>query len=215
MLANQRIDVTMGSLAILGAGGHGRVVADAALASGWAAVAFFDDGWPAAAGSPLGSVKGTSADLCRVAADYTAAIVAIGNNAARLAKIGALRAAGLPVVSVVHPAAVVSPFATIGPGSAVFAGAIINPCASVGEGCIINTAASVDHDCVLEDGVHVGPGARLGGGVRLGRASWIGIGASVRHGIAVGAGATVGAGAAAVSDVPAGVVVLGVPAKAR
>lgn len=201
----------MTRLAILGASGHGRVIADAALLAGWLEVVFFDDA-PVAGGAPwriLGDTKALLASHTR----FDGAIVGIGNNDVRLAKHRELASRGIRMVSIVHPAAVVSPRACVGEGSAVLAGGIINPFATTGVACIVNTGASVDHDCILADGVHVSPGARLGGTVRVGECSWVGIGAAVREGICIGARVKVGAGAAVVDDVADDATVVGVPAR--
>ena len=199
----------------MGAGGHGRVVADAALLSGWDEVVFFDDAWPETKVTGPWPIAGKSADVARNLANYKSVIVAIGNNAIRVNKQRQLEAQSMSVASVVHPSAVVSPYARIGQGTAILAGAVVNPFAVVGAACIVNTGASVDHDCVLGDGVHVSPGARLGGGVRVGEGSWIGIGAAVKEGVKIGANVMVGAGAAVVDEVTDGITVVGVPARAR
>ena len=203
----------MTRLAVAGAGGHAKVVADAALASGWSDVAFYDDNL--APHSQVGPwvVAGSISDLLAGVSPPDGVIVAVGDNAVRLELQRKLEGAGLRVVSVIHPAAVVSTHASIGAGSVILAGAVVNASACLGRGCIVNTCASVDHDCLLADGVHVSPGAHLGGGVAIGSASWIGIGASVKQGVRIGARVVVGAGGAVVSDVPDGTTVVGVPAR--
>jgi sugar O-acyltransferase (sialic acid O-acetyltransferase NeuD family) len=200
-------------LAILGASGHGKVVADAALLAGWTEVVFYDDHWPALDRVGPWAVVGSSGDLLRSATSHDAIVVAIGDNRVRLAWQREIMHARATLASIVHPAAVVSPHACVGPGSVICAAAVVNPFAIAGAACIINTGATVDHDCVLADGVHVSPGAHLGGGVRIGEASWVGIGASVRHGSVIGANVMVGAGAAVVGDVGDGLTVIGVPAR--
>jgi sugar O-acyltransferase (sialic acid O-acetyltransferase NeuD family) len=203
----------MKRLAILGASGHGKVVADAALQAGWQSVDFFDDAWPRVSSNGPWPVVGTTADLINQAPQHDGAVVAIGDNATRLMKMDALAAARVELVSIVHPAAVVSPFAAVGEGSAILAGAVLNAFAVLGRGCIVNTCSSVDHDCELAEGVHVSPGVRLGGDVRVGRGTWIGLGASVKHGVRIGTDVLVGAGAAVVNDVSDGLTVVGVPAR--
>lgn len=203
----------MKRLAILGASGHGAVVADAALLAGWGSIQFFDDRWPAIQAVGHWPVVGGTEALLRAGAAIDGVIVAIGANLVRLAKQETLRAGGLRVVTITHPAAVVSPLAEVGLGCVLFAGAVVNAFATIGAAGIINTGATVDHDCVLADGVHLSPGAHLGGTVRVGRASWIGIGAAVSHGISIGANTIVGAGAAVVDDLDDDLTVVGVPAR--
>jgi sugar O-acyltransferase (sialic acid O-acetyltransferase NeuD family) len=199
-------------LAILGAGGHGKVVADAALLQGCSVIAFFDDDWPRVAATGPWPVSGTLTDLV-ASGPVGGAVVAIGDNTVRLARQRTLAEAGIFLFTVVHPRAAISPFAEIGAGSVIFAGAVVNAFARLGLGCIVNTAATVDHDCVLADGVHLSPGAHLGGGVSVGLRSTIGIGASVKHGVSIGADVMIGAGAAVIDHIPDGMTVVGVPAR--
>jgi sugar O-acyltransferase (sialic acid O-acetyltransferase NeuD family) len=204
----------MRRLLVLGAGGHGKVVADAASAGRrWAVIEFLDDRYPEHAVLEDWKVVARSADIAGVIAADDEVIVAIGDNARRLAVIDELLSRGISPATVTHPAAVVSPRASLAPGCVVFAGAVINAGASLGRGCIVNTGAIVDHDCRLDDAVHVAPGAALGGNVRVGRRSWVGIGASVRHGISIGSDTMIGAGAAVVADIGDNVVAVGVPAR--
>lgn len=201
------------TLAIMGASGHGKVVAEAALAVGWAAVEFYDRAWPDKPQVGRWAITGNDAALLGALDRLDGVVVAIGNNQIRLDLLRQLRQAGAKVVSILHPMACVSASAHVGAGTVALAGAIVNADAVVGMGGILNTACSVDHDCVLGDAVHISPGAHLAGDVHVGDRSWIGIGASVRQGVRIGAGVIVGAGAAVVSDVADGVTVVGVPAR--
>lgn len=202
----------MKRLAILGASGHGKVVADVAELCGWD-VAFFDDAFPDAQRNGAWTIEGRTDELLQQADRFAGVIVAIGHNRTRLAKLRLLRDNGFSVVTLVHPQACVSRHAVLEPGCVVFAGAVVNAFARVGEGCILNTLCGVDHDSVLGAAVHVSPGACLAGGVKVGEATWIGIGASVRQLIRIGADVVVGAGAAVISELPDNVTVVGVPAR--
>jgi len=200
-------------LAVLGASGHGKVVADTAECCGWRTVEFFDDAWPGVQANAAWSVVGDTAALMGRLADFDGVVVAIGNNRIRHTKLLELRAAGACLITLVHPAAIVSRYAVIGEGTVIFAGAVVNAEARINLGCILNTGCSIDHDCLLGDAVHISPGARLAGAVQVGGLSWIGIGASVRQLVHIGERVMVGAGSAVVSDIPSDVTVAGVPAK--
>lgn len=204
----------MKRLAILGASGHGKVVADTAEVCGWTEILFFDDVWPSLTSNGVWDVVGTGQDFLEKAHEFDGVVVAIGNNAVRQSKLAALIRQGATLATLIHPFACVSRHANVGAGSVVFAGAVLNAGAYVGVGGILNTGCSVDHDCFLGDSVHISPGARLAGGVTIGQCSWVGIGACVKQLISIGANVVVGAGAAVVSDVSEGMTVVGVPARA-
>lgn len=205
----------MTRLAILGAGGHGRVVADAAALSGrWQEIVFYDDRWPQSLHSGVWPIVGNALQLFCDRLDGEL-IVAIGDNRTRLEKSRELHLAGARLANVVHPRAVVSAHARFGAGVMVCAGAVVNVGAAVGDACIINSLAVIEHDCVLADGVHVSPGAALGGAVRVGLRSWVGIGACVRPLIDIGSDAIVGAGAVVVKPVADATVVVSPASAAR
>lgn len=203
----------MRRLAILGASGHGKVVADTAEICGWTAIEFYDDAWPALQVNGIWPVRGNTVDLLSCVAQFDGVLVAIGDNDTRQTKVRELLLAGARFPTLIHPAATVSRYAQIGAGSVVFAGAVVNTDAVVGVGAILNTGCSVDHDCVLGESVHISPGARLAGNVQMGDLSWVGIGACVRQSTRIGRKVMIGAGAAVVSDVPDNVTMAGVPAR--
>lgn len=200
------------SLAIVGAGGHGRVVADCAEVLGWDRIEFFDDKGAGTSSGPW-PVVGTVGALFDRLGDYDGVVVGIGANRARLDRHRALVARGAAMATLIHPGATVSRHARIDAGTVVFAGAVVNFGAVIGQACIINTAATVDHDDRLADGVHLSPGAHLGGGATVGECSWIGLGASVREGVTIGRNVRIGAGAAVVAAAPDDVDLVGVPAR--
>ncbi len=202
----------MKQLALLGASGHGKVIADAALLSSWRSVTFFDDAWPTVKWNGHWAVEGNTATLLARLAEFDGVIVAIGSCKTRWDKQQFLQAAGANIATVIHPAAVVSAYASMGAGTVIMAGAVVNVDAVLGKACIVNTGATVDHDCQLANGVHVSPGAHLSGNVQVGVCSWVGVGAAVRQGVMIGNHAMVGAGAVVVKPVASGMTVVGSPA---
>ncbi|MDQ9170123.1 acetyltransferase [Oxalobacteraceae bacterium R-40] len=202
----------MKRLAILGASGHGKVVADTALASGWQSISFFDDCYPAKTQNGRWPIVGSSQELVDQYRAFDGVVVAIGDNAARWKKFCELRNAGATMATIVHPHAWISPHAKLGAGTIIVAGAIVNIDAYIGEACIINTGATIDHDCVLGNAIHVSPGANLSGNVAIKDGSWIGAGSCIRQGIVIGADVTVGCGSVVVKPVENGKTVAGCPA---
>lgn len=202
----------MKRLALLGASGHGKVVADAALTAGWESVVFFDDAWPRISMNSHWPVVGDTAALMARLPEFCGVIVAIGNCTIRWQKQQELQMAGALMATVVHPDACISDYARLGTGTVVMAGAIVNVDTVVGDACIINTGATIDHDCVLEQGVHISPGAHLSGNVAVGACSWIGVGAAVHQCIQIGAGVMVGAGSVVIKKILDGQTMVGNPA---
>lgn len=204
----------MRRLAIVGAGGHGKVVADTAEASGcWDEIVFFDGQWPQRQQVADWAVVGGDQRLIDERETFAGAVVAIGHNATRWQCQQHLQRHGVRMATVVHPTAWVSPRAVVGQGTVIFAGAVVQAGAHLGQACIINTGASVDHDCVLGLACHLSPGARLGGTVTLGERCWIGVGASVRNNLTLGSDCTVGVGAAVIASAGDTLTLVGVPAR--
>ncbi len=204
----------MSQLVILGAGGHGSVVADAAmLMRRWSEIIFLDDGLQPGS-TVLGvAIRGAADGWQQFDRHGTDFFVAVGNNKARFDILAEINSAGGNLARVIHPAATVSRFAEVGKGVLACAGAVINPRSAIRCGTIVNTGSTVDHDCAVGQSAHLSPGVHLAGGVQVGDRSWIGIGSSVRGGVIIGDDAIVGAGASVVSNVPENTTVVGVPAR--
>lgn len=195
-------------VAIIGAGGHARVVASTLRACGRTVAAFYDDDNSTWGKTFCGvSVAGPISAIAN--SGITHAIIGIGDNAARKRVADQL---GLEWVTVVHPFSWVHPDVALGPGTLVCAGAVVQPGAKVGAHVLLNTKASVDHDTCVGDFVHIAV-AHLAGGASADDGAFLALGSTVLPGVHVGAWATVGAGSVVTKNVRPGVTVVGVPAR--
>lgn len=194
-------------LVLVGAGGHARVVADAARLSGWDILGFLDDQDPSS--FPNMHILGRITEIERYSGRFAMAI-GVGSNATRKRIMNSISAQW---ETIVHPTAVVSSDVSLGEGTVVLANAVVNPGSELGKGCIINTAATIDHDCIIEDYVHISPGVHLAGQVKVGEKSWIGIGAIAKNGVEICQSVTVGAGAVVVNNIIFEGIYVGVPAQ--
>lgn len=207
----------MTRIVIVGAGGHGQVVADILLASAAAGNACrpigYVDARPSAPDVTLCglNVLGTIEDLPSIKHD--AIVVAIGDNRRRQEIFDALLARGERPVSAVHPTAVIATGAVIEPGCMISAMAVVGTGSHIGANVILNTSATVDHHNTIGAHVHIAPGAHLGGEVTVETGALIGLGASIVPRCTVGAWAVIGAGAVVISDVPGGRTAKGMPAR--
>lgn len=171
---------------VIGAGGHGRSVAEAILLLGRdELVGFVDDGADANAKVWAYPILGTTDSLKGLRAFADAVVVAIGNNAIREKLHAGVRDAGFELLSVIHPTAFVSPTATLGAGCAVMAGAVVGTEARLGEGVIVNCGATVDHHCRVGAFGHLGVHACMAGGSALGRCAWMQAGSALGYGVKV------------------------------
>ncbi len=194
-------------LLIVGAGGHAKVVIDAAEA----------------AGHEIAAVIGTATDAPellghRVVPDAGGVradgfIIAIGDNRTRAMYFAESEATGLAPASVIHPSAIIGSDVLVGSGTFIAAGVVINTGSRIGPDTILNTGCTVDHDCAIGAHAHIGPQAALCGAVTLGEGVLLGVGSCASPEASVGDWSVVGAGAAVVGELPANAVCVGVPAR--
>ena len=199
-------------LLIIGASGHGKVIADIALKMGkWQSIAFLDDNINIK--SSLGmKVVGKTEDAFKYINDSDI-FVGIGNNGTREKIQERLELEGASIPVLIHPKAIIGEQVKLGSGTVIMAGVVINCCTSIGKGCIINTGATIDHDNILENFVHISPGVNLAGTVSIGKGSWIGIGSTVINNISITGGCKIGAGAVVIRDITEAGIYVGVPAR--
>jgi len=194
-------------LLVVGAGGHAKVVIDAAEEAG------FEIAGVIGTATDAPEILGHRVSKDREGATADGFIVAIGDNLLRSRCFAEYQAAGLAPVSVTHPSSIVGKGVVIGDGTFIAAGVIINAGARIGADTILNTGCTVDHDCVIGEHSHLGPQVALCGAVTLGEGVLLGVGSCAAPRTSVGAWSVIGAGAAVVDDLPAHVVCVGVPAR--
>jgi sugar O-acyltransferase (sialic acid O-acetyltransferase NeuD family) len=199
-------------LLIIGASGHGKVVADIALKMNrWQSVAFLDDDKNIKSSIGL-EVLGTSSEVYKYIEEYNV-FVGIGNNTTRQKIHCMLEKLGAAIPVLIHPHAVIGEQVEIANGTALMAGTIVNSCTRIGKGCIVNTGSTIDHDNCIEDFVHVSPGAHLAGTVCIGKRSWLGIGSIISNNINVTNDCQLGAGSVVIRDITDSGVYVGAPVR--
>lgn len=189
------------TLLILGAGGHGKSVAEAALLSGdWEKIVFIDDRWPKIKNIFNFPVISNIKKIDQLKLSVHGAIAAAGNNTLREKWQSAIINANLLLISVIHPSAFVSKSAHIGPGSAIMAQAMIGVDARLGTGTIINANTTLDHDAYVGDFAHLGIGVQIAGGVRVGARAWLQAGCCAGYCVDIPAGQLVPPGTALIAN---------------
>jgi len=204
---------------ILGGGGHACVLIDCIQESSLAEIEGALDADFSRRGQKvldvpiLGDDELLAGLAARGVTHFAVGLGGVGDNGPRrrLFELGC--SCSLIPLTVRHPSAVVSRWASIGPGCQLLPGSIVNAGATLGKNVIVNSGAIVEHDCVVGDHVHIATGAKLASTVWVGVGAHVGAAATVRQCIRIGEGATVGAGGVVVKDVEPGVVVAGVPAR--
>lgn len=205
------------NVAIVGAGGHGRVVLDIVnAAKSHVPVAFADsnralhgrrvDGLPVVCASDdFETLKQRGIE---------GVVIAIGDNGTRRSFADAAQRAGLALIGAIHPSAQIASTARLGQNVVVAAGVVVSAHCQIGDSVILNTGCIVDHESMIGTAAHICPGVRLAGHVTVEAGAFVGIGATVIQGIRIGFDAIVGAGAVVIRDVDPMSTVLGVPAQA-
>jgi sugar O-acyltransferase (sialic acid O-acetyltransferase NeuD family) len=206
-----------GRLVILGAGGHGRAVADLAETCGFTVSGFTDPG--SEPSRPIPGVSGQDSDLPTFVRERVVDGGIVGVGAAdlvlRAELFRRLDDCGIVIPSLVHPRATLSPSVKLGRGVVVFAGAVLGAGVEIGDNVVVYSVAVAEHACRLAEHSYLSPGVVLSGAVRIEAGAFVGAGAVVLPGLVVGEGAVVAAGAVVTTDVPPGATVIGAPARRK
>ena len=194
---------------ILGAGGHGKVIAELAIACGYTLQGFIDID---TSKQPFGKPTITLESYLKIAKHATIAL-AIGNNHVREKLYKELKSLHLSIATLIHPSSIVSTTALIKEGTVILANALIHTDTIIQIGTIINSGAIIEHDNTIGAFSHISPGACLAGEVSIGEKTHIGIGSTVIQQITIGANSIIGAGSVVIKDLPDKITAVGNPAK--
>lgn len=193
----------MSKLAVYGASGHGKVVADIARRNGYKDILFIDDG------------DNEFIDFDTFTQEFTNILhiaLGIGDNKIRSHVYDKIKEAGYEVITLIDPSAIISPSVKIEIGTVVMPGVIINADTHIAQGSIINSGAVIEHDIELGAYTHISPNVTLAGGIKIGSFTHIGIGSSIIQNITIGDNVIVGAGSVVVKNIENSLVVVGNPA---
>jgi sugar O-acyltransferase (sialic acid O-acetyltransferase NeuD family) len=209
----------MKKVVIIGAGGHGREVAEIlqhqqAQEKSFTLHGFVDDD---------ASLHGKLIDGLKVLGDWSwferaegeevSVICAAGSPEVRKRLAERAEDLGLSFMSAVSPLAYRSPHAKIGKGVMIFPFAFVSNATDIGDHAIVHVSSFIGHDTKIGRYSMISPGANIAGNVSVGEGCWLGIGSSIIQGKAIGEWSFIGAGAAVTRDVPSRIVAVGVPAK--
>jgi len=202
------------TLIIIGAGGHGKVVADCAEEMACYHEIFFLDGRaPDLNNCGVWTVIDQPQNFLDYNQENVDFFVAIGENSSRKKWLTKLIKSDVNVATLIHPKTVISKHVLVKKGSLICANATINAFTQIGIGCIVNTAASIDHDCFIDDFVHIAPGNSIAGTVTIEQLCFVGIGSSIIQGVTLGESSIIGAGSVVIKNIAENTLAVGCPAK--
>ncbi|MEI8201934.1 MAG: acetyltransferase [Bacteroidota bacterium] len=199
-------------LVIIGAGGHGKKMADLATLMKYNLLGFLSMDTP---DSIIYNLKVLGVPELMLTDEFAGKIffhIAIGENSVRykiLNKLGNERM----LASLISPYATVSPNVIIGNGTSINHNSVIQTSVRIGKCCIVDTGAIIDHDCVIGDFANIYPGTVLTGTVNVGNGAIIGAGSVIREKVYIGENTLIGAGSVVVNDIEPNVVAYGNPAR--
>lgn len=141
---------------LYGFGGHGRVLAELLLESGFHEIGVFDDN----------EVDTSAYTNIKYLGKYdstvfpnTEILIALGNNELRSQIAAKIKH---PFLTFIHPSAYVSSSCKIEEGTVVLQNAVIQSNVVIGKHCIVNIQASIDHDTQIADFNHIAPHVYVG-----------------------------------------------------
>lgn len=206
-------------IAIFGASGFSREVADICFVSGYKNIIFIDKSDNMNKYGEFEIVDESYVEA--LSANGYKFIIGIGNNHIRkkiFCKFNTVK-----YTNIIHPSATFGlgqrEYIEQNVGNIIAAGVRFTNGIKVGNFGIYNLNSTIGHDCIIKDFVNICPGVNISGNTTISNEAFIGTnactiqGQSITNRIMVGEKSTVAAGAVVIRDVPDGVTVMGVPAR--
>lgn len=194
-------------IAIIGSGGHAKVIVDLINELNiYNIIGFYDDN----NGSRLYDIAnlGQIKDIDKSIANF---IIGIGSD--KIRKKIYEENKDINWCKLIHPKSIVSKNVKIDAGTVVFAGAIIQTEVTIGKHCIINTNCNIDHESAIGNFTSICPSTTICGQVNIGELTFIGANSTVIQCINIGNRCIVGAGSVIIRNIDNDCKVAGNPGK--
>ncbi len=116
-------------------------------------------------------------------------------------------------VNVIHDTSIIDINAKLGIGNVINPNCVINAFATIGDNCVIYTSSVIEHEDIIGNNVFIGPGVLFTADVHVGNNSFIGVGSRIIPHVTIGENVTIGAGSVVLKDVGDNETIAGIPAK--